>query len=79
MNRKPRFMPCADEDMRPRWFQPIGADDYICECGFMQRSSAEGAAHLCELAEWHSVEAYNDYARIARSAGFKVPSAKVIR
>ena len=26
-----------------------------------------------------SMEAYNDYARIARSAGFKVPSAEVIR
>lgn len=69
-----RYMPCADEGMARRTFRLNKDGGYACTyCGFTQASSPEGAAYLCALATWHDLDAYNNYARIARSAGFAVP------
>ncbi len=71
---KPRHMPCADEDMKPRWFEPTSDGLHACTyCGWMQNSSPSGAAELCEAATWHSLDGYNRYAQIARAAGITVP------
>ena len=77
---KPRFMPCADEDMQVRRFEPNGDEvggrlDYTCmTCGWSQTSSAAGAAELCNSATWHDLAAFEQYERIARSAGHEVIS-----
>lgn len=67
-------MQCADEGLRLRVFAPCGDGDYICRhCGWMQISTAAGAAELCRSANWHDVAEYERYAAIAREGGFDVP------
>lgn len=67
-------MQCADEGLRLRAFTPSGDGDYICRhCGWMQISTAAGAAELCRSANWHDAAEYERYAAIARAGGFDVP------
>ncbi len=57
-------MQCADEGLRLRAFAPCGDGDYICRhCGWMQFSTAAGAAELCRSANWHDAAEYERYCR----------------
>lgn len=73
-------MQCADEEFALRTFVPAGegADgkqDFVCEtCGWMQTSTAAGAAELCGSATWHDAEQYQRYAKVAREGGHDVPA-----
>lgn len=68
-------MLCADENLVSRTFlSNDDSGDYTCtSCGWQQQSTAAGAAELCRLGTWHSLEEYHRYAAIARSGGFEVP------
>lgn len=73
-------MQCADENFALRMFSVAevlenGKKDYVCEhCGWLQGSTAAGAAELCRSATWHDGAEYQRYAEVARSGGFDVPA-----
>jgi hypothetical protein len=46
----------------------------VCECGHYQKSYAQGAAEICEMATWHDLNAYKETAAIAKAGGYEVPA-----
>lgn len=69
------LMACADEGLQERLFRRSrDGRDYTCSiCGWMQHSTAAGAAELCFAATWNSVRHYQRYAQVARTGGITVP------
>jgi hypothetical protein len=74
------LMRCADEALTERGFimtAPGGFGrnpEYTClTCGWIQASTANGCAELCEAATWHDRAEYVKYRDIARAGGYDVP------
>lgn len=61
-------MACADEDFAEREFTQVavsepGKPDFACKhCGWLQSSTADGAAELLEHGTWHSEEGRAEFA-----------------
>lgn len=74
---KPRYKPmrCADCGLKERLFVKSDGEDWSCtHCGWLQRSSAAGAAELCREAVWHYLIDYMHYAQVAHQGGIEVPA-----
>jgi hypothetical protein len=65
-------MHCFDCKTEREFFK-IDQETVCDHCGHCQTSEAQGAADVCLIATWHSLEDYNKTSEIARSGGFSVP------